>query len=328
MFEKHAAVFLYAVSPVHMGAGQAVGVIDNPIQRERHTGHPCFAGSGIKGAGRHGFEALSRGAQIDKPLKEVIDALFGPSPDPKERDGKDLHAGAVSFGDAQLVALPVRSLKGGYVYATCPQAISRAQRLLELIGVRVNWPSLSVEEGYCLVVNSTLFVDRQIDGRTEHVLHLEAFEYTAKETESADVKVIATDVAGRAIPDDDGYGFFRNKLGGNEEKKIASDLVVLSDTDFAYFAQNAMLVEPHVRIDEDTGTASDGGLFYTENLPPESVLVAPMLASQTHTGRKDDHEDAISVMAKIKNVIDGKLLQIGGDATTGRGLLVAKVVEG
>ena len=58
MFEKNAALFLYAVSPVHMGAGQAVGVIDNPIQRERHTGHPCFAGSGIKGAVRHGFTAI------------------------------------------------------------------------------------------------------------------------------------------------------------------------------------------------------------------------------------------------------------------------------
>ena len=43
MFQQKAAVFLYAVSPVHMGAGQAIGVIDNPIQRERHTGHPCFA---------------------------------------------------------------------------------------------------------------------------------------------------------------------------------------------------------------------------------------------------------------------------------------------
>ena len=37
MFEKRAAVFLYALSPVHMGAGSAIGVIDNPIQRERHT---------------------------------------------------------------------------------------------------------------------------------------------------------------------------------------------------------------------------------------------------------------------------------------------------
>ena len=28
MFEKRAAVFLYALSPVHMGAGSAIGVID------------------------------------------------------------------------------------------------------------------------------------------------------------------------------------------------------------------------------------------------------------------------------------------------------------
>jgi hypothetical protein len=37
MLERQASVFLYAVSPVHVGAGQAIGVIDNPIQREKHT---------------------------------------------------------------------------------------------------------------------------------------------------------------------------------------------------------------------------------------------------------------------------------------------------
>jgi CRISPR-associated protein Cmr4 len=102
---------------------------------------------------------------------------------------------------------------------------------------------------------------------------------------------------------------------------------VLSDTDFGYFAENATLVEPHVRIDDKTGTAADGGLFYTENLPPESLLIAPLMCSNTRTGKEDD-EEAESVMAKIKTLIDGKLLQIGGDATTGRGLVVAKVWEG
>jgi CRISPR/Cas system CMR subunit Cmr4 (Cas7 group RAMP superfamily) len=183
MFERHAAVFLYAVSPVHMGAGQAVGVIDNPIQRERHTGHPCFAGRGIKGAVRHSFRALPGGPE---------------------------------------------------------------------------------------------------------------------------------------------YAFFRDKL--------KTDLVVLHDTDFAYFAQHALLVallvEPHVRINPDTGTADEGGLLYTENLPPESILIAPLLSSQTRTGKKEEHEDATSVLLKIKNVIDGKLLQVGGDAATGRGLVVARVLEG
>ena len=301
MFQKQSALFLYAVSPVHMGAGQAVGVIDNPIQRERHTDHPCFAGSGIKGAVRHGFEAIDGD-------KNLIDRLFGP-----DAGSSDLHAGAVSFGDAQLVALPVRSLKGGYVYATCPQALSRAQRLLGLIGIAANWPALTVNDEHCLLANPALLSS----GRK---LHLEAFEYTATEKESAAVATVAADLAARALPDGLAYDFFRDKL--------KTDLVVLSDTDFGYFATNAMLVEPHVRIDETTGTAKDGGLFYTENLPPESLLIAPLLASQTRTGKKDDRNDASGVMAKMKNVIDGKLLQIGGDATTGRGLVLARIVEG
>ena len=84
-----------------------------------------------------------------------------------------------------------------------------------------------------------------------------------------------------------------------------------------------------MRINDKTGTAEEGGLFYTENLPPESVLIAPLLATQGRTGKgKDAEMKAEEVLLKIKNVIDGKLLQIGGDATTGRGLVVAKIVEG
>jgi CRISPR-associated protein Cmr4 len=299
MFEKHAALFLYAVSPVHMGAGQAVGVIDNPIQRERHTGHPCFAGSGIKGAVRHGFTAIGGD-------ENLINRLFGP-----DAGSSDLHSGAVSFGDAQIVALPVRSLKNGYVYATCPQALSRAQRLLGLIGIAVTWPALpEVAEGQCLLANPALLSGDK--------LHLEAFEYGAKVSQH--LPKVSEDLAKKALPDKPAYDFFRNKL--------KTDLVVLSETDFAYFAQNAMLVEPHVCIDPDTGTAKGTGLFYTENLPPESLLIAPMLASQTRTGKKDDWMDAMAVHLKLKNVLDGRLLQIGGDVTTGRGLVVAKVVEG
>ena len=71
------------------------------------------------------------------------------------------------------------------------------------------------------------------------------------------------------------------------------------------------------------------GLFYTENLPPEALLVAALLASQTRTGKGGNAESpAEVVMAQIKAVIDGKLLQIGGDCTTGRGLVVAAIVEG
>ncbi|MFU8838017.1 MAG: type III-B CRISPR module RAMP protein Cmr4 [Thiohalomonadaceae bacterium] len=297
MFQQQLNLFLYAISPVHMGAGQAVDVIDNPIQRERHTNHPCFAGSGIKGAVRHSFVALGGD-------KDLIDRLLGPA-----SDSGDLHAGAVSFGDAQLVALPVRSLKGSYVYATSPQALARARRLLALTGQASDWPELQVEDGHCLFANPALL--------SGDALHLEAFEYQAKASEA--LAKLATSLASLALPEDDSYTFFRNKL--------AQDLVVLSDTDFTYFAQHAMLVEPHVRIEEKTGTAKDGGLFYTENLPPESLMIAPLMASQTRSSKKDNMQ-ADEVILKMTTLLDRKLLQIGGDATTGRGLVVAKVVGG
>jgi CRISPR-associated protein Cmr4 len=302
MFEQQAAVFLYAVSPVHMGAGQAIGVIDNPIQRERHTGHPCFAGSGIKGAVRHSFKNLGG-------VENHISRLFGP-----ESGSADLHAGAVSFGDAQVVALPVRSLKGGFVYATCPQAIARAQRLLAHLGLTRQWPALpEVKPGTCLTSHTA-----QLGGKDADRLHLEAFEYQAADKACAALQTIAQDLAQHGLPAGDGYSFFRDKM--------ATDLVVLSDSDFDYFSQHAMLIEPHVRIDDTTGTASDGGLFYTENLPPESLLIAPLLASQTRSGKPEELIDAITVMAHMKAVLHSKLLQVGGDATTGRGLVAATVM--
>jgi len=303
MFEQQAAVFLYAVSPVHMGAGQAIGVIDNPIQRERHTRHPCFAGSGIKGAVRHSFSNLGGDAKL-------ITRLFGP-----ESGSAELHAGAVSFGDAQLVALPVRSLKGSFVYATCPQALERARRLLAHLGLKRNWPQLpNVAQGTCLTSHANF-----LGGQDGSRLHLEAFEYTASDRANPALKAIAEDLAQIALPVDEGYRFF--------SRKLAADLVVLNDTDFDYFSQHAMLVEPHVRIDDVTGTASDGGLFYTENLPPESLLIAPLLASQTRSGSQDETIDAVTVLARMKTVLNAKLLQIGGDATTGRGLVAATVLS-
>ncbi|MDT8407266.1 MAG: type III-B CRISPR module RAMP protein Cmr4 [Methylococcales bacterium] len=214
-----------------------------------------------------------------------------------------------SFGDAQVVALPIRSVKGGYVYATCPQALARAQRLLALTGSQTSWPSLEVKQGDSLITNPALLSNDK--------LHLEAFEYNAKISEP--LAAIAADLADKALPEAEAYAFFRDKL--------KNDLVVLDDTNFAYFAKNAMLVEAHVRIDPETGTAKEGGLFYTENLPPESIMIAPLMASQTRGG-KQETLDAEAVMTQIKTLLHTRLLQIGGDATTGRGLVVAHLVEG
>jgi len=302
MFEKQSALFIYCVSPVHMGAGTALGAVDNPIQREVHTGHPTMAGSGLKGAFRDVFERA-------KDTREA-DAIFGPSTDASD------HAGAISFGDAQLVLFPVRSLRSAFVYATCPTALARLQRLLVLAGVDEagSWEVLRVRGEECAVVDGT-------SAATADQLILEAYEF--KPRRSADLTAIAAWIAANALPADEGSSFFRGK--------VAKDLVVLSDERFNHFVRHATLVEPHVRINDESGTADDGGLFYTENLPPESLLVSLVMASKKRVKKGDPEPEsntAAGVLEAVRGVLNGTLAQVGGDATTGRGQVVLRCAGG
>ncbi len=43
-------LYLFTRTPLHVGAGASVGAIDQPVQRERHTGFPIVPGSSLKGS--------------------------------------------------------------------------------------------------------------------------------------------------------------------------------------------------------------------------------------------------------------------------------------
>lgn len=302
MFEAQQLVFYSCVSPVHMGAGQAIGVIDNPIQREVHTGHPLIAGSGLKGAVRHHFTRTWND-------RELIGRLFGP-----ERDASD-HAGAIAFSDATLVTFPVRSMRNTFVHATCPSALARLKRLA---GKSATWAIPTVAEGSAQTAHAGTLTGKR--------LLLEVFDFAAA-TENT-VTAIADWLANNGLPPGPEHDFFRRKL--------RDDLVVLSDTDFGHFVRNATVVEAHVRIDEQTGTAAGGALFYTENLPSETLLAGLVLASvERRKGADTDGLlDAESVLAAVltdkgeRHGLLDHLLQVGGDATTGRGLIVIHAASG
>lgn len=308
MFQATRLVFYYAVTPVHMGAGSAIGAIDNPIQREVHTQHPSFAGSGLKGALRHHFNRTWPVEADNKP-NGLIGRIFGPETNASE------FAGALSLSDAQLVALPVRSLIGAYCYATSPLALARVKRLAELAKVEATWAIPDIPDGKAIVVSDEIL--------SKDRLILEAFEFKRA---IGDCATIAEWLAEHVFSDAE--DFFA--------KKLKSHLVILNDSDFSYFARHAMVVEPHVRIDDESGTADDGGLFYTENLPPETLMVG--LAQATVERRKKGNErrsDELDATAVLGTVFDdkenglgigGKPLQIGGDATTGRGLVLVHTI--
>lgn len=313
MFEASQLVFYYAISPIHMGAGSAIGAIDSPIQREVHTQYPMFAGSGLKGALRHHFNrAWPRTEGDDRKANSLINRIFGPD------TGASDFAGSLSLSDAQLAALPVRSLKGGFAYVTSPLALARLHRLATQAGLSPDWSVPMIEENKAQTASTNLSTGKQ--------LILEAFEFQAEVNEA--LQAIALWMATHALPDD-GSGFFADKL--------KTDLVLLHDTDFAHFARYAMVVEPHVRINDESGTAEDGGLFYVENLPPETLMVGLAQASIERFkkgSRRDDSPALLTAPEVLSQVfagqgntlpgIGGKLLQIGGDATTGRGLVLVQ----
>lgn len=104
--------FIHAITPLHAGVGQGVGVIDLPIARERATNMPYLPGSSLKGA----LRALSGESERTKPL-------FGP-----DTSHASDHAGSVQLSDARLLLFPVRSLRGVFAYATSPFLLNRFLR--------------------------------------------------------------------------------------------------------------------------------------------------------------------------------------------------------
>jgi len=108
---------IFTRTPLHVGAGNSVGAIDQPIVRERHTRFPVIPGTGLKGVmadlwpcddgGRRGGDAIW---------------LFG------AEDATAASAGALLIGEAKLLAFPVRSAKGGFAWITCPLALARFKR--------------------------------------------------------------------------------------------------------------------------------------------------------------------------------------------------------
>lgn len=323
MFEASQLVFYYAVSPVHMGAGSAIGAIDSPIQREVHTQHPMFAGSGLRGALRHHFNrAWPRDEGDDRKANSLINRIFGP-----DKEASDF-AGALSLTDAQLVALPVRSLKGGFAYVTSPLALARLRRLALQAKLSCDWVVPTVAENKALVCGTGLLTQRPGTAANAGAdqLVLEAFEFGA----SVDASLQSTVkwIAAHAL---------NTSASAYFSHKFTTDLVLLHDTDFAHFAHHAMVVEPHVRINDESGTADDGGLFYVENLPPETLMVGLAQASverfkkNSRSAESAALLDAPQVLAHVfagqgdtLPGISGQLLQIGGDASTGRGLVLVQ----
>lgn len=315
-------LYLFTRTPLHVGAGASVGAIDQPIIRERHTGFPLIPGSSIKGVLADLWHADTETTESDggKPkttrkLDRDITWLFG-SDDPN--DGK-ASAGALSFGEARLLAFPIRSARGSYAWITSPLLLARAAHDgvpgVAPLGKDV---TAKLADGVALFANhkDAPLVLAPANGAPLPRVVLEDYVLT----HAGDLPNGLAGALAKLVPD-------ATHFAGLDDR-----LVILSDGLMSHFARTACEVAQHVRINDATGTADDTGLFNQENAPADTLFYAVIHAtparSAAHRASKQDPATALDALANRLDASDVRhTLQIGGDATTGLGFCTAVLAQ-
>ena len=284
MFENASIAIMYAVTPCHAGSGSALGVVDLPIQRERHTNWPMIQASGVKGAFRANFDRFknniseeSRG-EINE-FKKLTDSVFGTS----EGTG---YAGSLSIGDARILAFPMRSSAAPFVWITCPAVLKRLQKDLKIANLKdFDASNYSVKDNEAINLGSEVLKDSIL---------IEEYE----------VKVTKTEALPDSIKD-----YF----------KEATRLLLVSDEVFNYGVSNCTQIMAQIKIDSKTGTTADDSLRYQEELPSDTIMYTVIHWGDTKNSTEEKLKAEIIKKFITKEVI-AQHIQIAGDETCGRGV--------
>lgn len=279
-------MYILTQTPLHVGTGNEVGIVDAPIQRESHTKFPIIPGSSIKGVIRDYMNTPGEGDKLfgieskhnaDGSVASVSegDKLFGT---------ESKHAGRLSFGEAKLLLFPLRSAKGCYALATCPLALSRFFRA---INKDISIPTVDDAKCYCA---GNIKIDNAV------VLEEYKFEV---------IGGIAENI----------IGTLKDNMLKDGVLEKCNNFIILSDGDFSDFSKTACQVQQHIAIDHDTGVTKDGALFNMEVVPSETLFFSSIISM-------NNDADSNAVFEKFSET---KLVQFGGKASTGLGFCSVKI---
>lgn len=252
---------LHALSPLHAGTGQGVGLIDLPIARERTTEHPIVPGSSIKG--------VLRDAARDQSAD--VDAVFG------SIEGS---ASMVRVSDARALAFPVKSDRGTFAWVTSPYTLLRYARDAGEVGFTADQVP-GVADGKAIAGEGSAVLDG-------NKVTLDGLSYE-RVAPSDGARQIVEALARAVFPGEDPTNRAWRKF-------LSERVVIVSDDTFTWLTRTATDVRAHVRIGE-AGTVAKGALWYAETLPPETVLAGIVQVSAL---RKDqDPQGAFDLLKTI-----------------------------
>ncbi len=294
-------VFVHALSPLHAGTGQGIGIIDLPIAREKATGIPFLPGSSLKGSLRDLCQ--------DKEKQKVI---FGPDKNPEE------HSGAAQFSDQRLLLLPIRSLVGTFAWATSPYILQRFVREAKLAGFN-NLPPIPkpLKETDCVITKTC-----RLEYPNPKKIFLEDLDLDPSDKQEDKTKATcwADWLAPRLFPEEPDW-----------QAMLKERFCIVHDDLLSFLLETATEVSARIVLKDDTKTADN--LWYEETLPVETVLSGLILAKPPLMFTKDslpqnDRLTATEIFNDLKGLITrAGAVQLGGKATVGHGLCTIKIVD-
>lgn len=300
-------------TPMHVGAGSELGVVDMPIQRERPTGFPKIEASSLKGSFRNNFEK-------DEEQKAYTEVLFGP-----EKDGSE-YSSTLQFTDGRILLFPVKSAYGIFAWITCPFIINRFNNDMGIMGVdgfEINVEKeTELEKDSAITTSESDLIIKDKDNK-EYIM-LEEFGYKVIRKEKNIFDKLIDQV----------------NLDDYSSKKIKKDIVVVHDEIFRYFVEMSTEVNIRIRIGNE-GVVEEGGLFTEEYLPSETIMYNFIKSSvpkvsedkiKKYLGNKNKNINENNYNSKAEDKFEEYLeenpvIQIGGNSTLGKGLVSNYVVK-
>lgn len=320
---KRHLLTLYTRTPLHVGSGTSVDVVDLPIMRERITGFPVIPSTSLKGVflqrGRETWPSTwTEPKKPDQKPKEILhlnnQLLFGAVLDKGEGEEKKQvsNAGCVQIMEAKILAFPVRSLAGCFAWLTCPAALERFQR-----DTGRNFDVPQPAKDHAIVPGDSQLT---LPGQQPQVV-LEEYALATQPADGAKAKAVAEALK----------GFCADPLWS---ESLFKRLAIVHDENFQHFVTTCTEVVARIVIDPKTRTNEN--LWNQENIPCEALFysVLTVLPPRRDNGEKEPTKALEAANKLLGDLLpDGKqpekqppILQIGGDETTGHGFCETKRV--
>lgn len=286
---------LQTISGLAVSTGEGTSFIDLPVTRDVITNWPNIPGSSLKGVLRDAFEHASG-------TTSCVNDIFGR---PVGERGDPGQAGAVAFGDALLVAFPIRSLTGTMLWVTCPLAIRQWRTLAKYTG-SVAPPALASDDQP--TTETILLPDSGTSVVYDNHVYAEDMVLLASQSDTA--TTIASTFAVAMFTDED------------EQADMILHFGIVHDDVFTHLTETCTDVRARIAIEDTTGTVASGALWWEETVPSGALFLVP-LGVINHKKARDLDGTTIS---KHLDTVLARTIQVGGGASTGNGLMTGHLL--